>query len=169
VRVSHPSQWKSFNAFSDSIRSDIAIIESHGKMSLGNPADNLAKVIDHFNCSGAPSHVACLRKVSGRDIQSYIIDAGLFFGPVKDTTNVDHDSLPSIQSGRAADVPIIIGTNAQELSLSSALSDLQANVLANVTLGVFDLFGLDISAVLKPLEVLYDQKHSIWPLQIFDR
>ncbi|KAF1827590.1 alpha/beta-hydrolase [Dissoconium aciculare CBS 342.82] len=146
-----------------------AIIESHGKMSLGNPADNLAKVIDHFNCSSAPSHVACLRKVSGRDIQSYIIDAGLFFGPVKDTTNVDHDSLPSIQSGRAADVPIIIGTNAQELSLSSALSDLQANVLANVTLGVFDLFGLDISAVLKPLEVLYDQKHSIWPLQIFDR
>jgi hypothetical protein len=144
-------------------------MESQAVLNLGDPALNYANVVEHFNCTHAYSHLDCLRDVPGKAIQSYISEQSLYFSPAIDATNMDHDTLPSIQSGQFANVPVFIGTNSNELPLSSLAADVTATVMANVTSIAFDTIGLDISPILKPLEALYDLPISVFPADLEDR
>jgi carboxylesterase type B len=144
-------------------------MESQAVLNLGNPGWNYQNVVDHFGCTWALSHLDCLREVPGMDLITYISENNLFFWPVKDDTNMADDTLPSIQSGEFAAVPILIGTNSNELPLNSLVADLTANVMANLTKGFFDIFGINIAPVLKPLEALYDMPDTTLPLNLEDR
>lgn len=144
-------------------------MESEAVLDLGTPAVNYAMVVAHFGCTNALSPLACLRNVSGTAIQSYISEASLYFWPVKDNTNMGDNTLPSIQSGQFADVPVYIGTNSNELPLNSIVSDISAKVMANATEILFDTLGINISPILNPLKALYDQPNSILPLNAEDQ
>jgi carboxylesterase type B len=132
-----------------------AIMESQNALIIGDPALNYANVVAHFNCTTAPSQIACLRDVSGTAIQSYITEAGLFFGPVVDKTNVNANTLGSITSGQIANVPILIGSNKDEFRVFSALFGLNPAAYPNLATLVLDVLGLDISTIATPLATLY--------------
>jgi acetylcholinesterase/carboxylesterase 2 len=130
-------------------------MESQNALILGSPSANYANVVAHFNCTSAASQLSCLRAVSGPAIQDYITEQGLFFGPVKDKTNVDANTLPAIASGQFARVPVLIGSNKDEFRVFSALFGLNPAAYPNLASLVFDVLGLNISLIEAPLAALY--------------
>ncbi|KAH8820239.1 liver carboxylesterase 1 precursor [Xylogone sp. PMI_703] len=74
-------------------------------------------VLSHFSCEAAPSPIDCLRKVPATSIKSFIEDEYLFFPPVDKDGTQYNDVRASILSRKFADVPIFLGTNANELSI----------------------------------------------------
>lgn len=137
-----------------------AIMESEAVLTYGNGETNYNNVVSHFNCSSAASQIACLRKVSGTDIQTYITAQDLTWPPVQDNeTYVGYHSLSSIQSGQFADVPILIGTNKDEgrvfaslLGVNGSTSSASAASVADAVRGAT---GIDISSIVVPLSTLY--------------
>lgn len=95
-----------------------AIMESQNQLASGNGALSYAQVAKNFGCSTSTSTLACLRKVPATDLQAYITEEGLgFFEVTGDGTSVGKQAITSILSGKFADVPILIGTNAQEATV----------------------------------------------------
>ena len=91
-----------------------AIMESEADTLAGNATANWLQVVDHFNCAAAPSPLVCVRSVAATEIQDYIQPQGLNFIPVPDNFTVRADVRPSIISKTFAQVPFLLGTNAEE-------------------------------------------------------
>lgn len=132
-----------------------AIMSSQQDLAVGTGLGSWEDVIDHFECSASPSPIKCLREVHGTDIQAYIQSKTIAFPPViGDGTNEGPGTLESIQHGRFANVPILIGTNANEgtiftrvLGLGPDLAPVEmilgpiAENITNVTQTILDTYS----------------------------
>lgn len=116
-----------------------AIMESEATAATGNGLVSYNAVSAHFGCTLTPSPLACLRKVDGKAILQYITASGLGFFPVNDNTNVGYNSLPSIESGQFANVPILIGTNKNEGTVFAEIFGLGSDLDAIDDLGIPEL------------------------------
>lgn len=106
-----------------------AIMESQQALRSGNGLTSYNQVAANFDCVTAPSVIECLRKVPGTDIQKYITDNGVNFPPVTgDGTDSGSQTLPAIQSGKFANVPIFIGTNHDEFTVFLNILGVPSNV-----------------------------------------
>ncbi|KAK5109587.1 hypothetical protein LTR85_002479 [Meristemomyces frigidus] len=131
-----------------------AILESQQTLIVGNGLTAYEQVLAHFGCALAASPIDCLRKVSGTDIQTYIAQAGLSFPPVEgDGTYLASQTLPSIVSGKFADVPILIGTNANEARVFLAVAGLDNGT--NIVDDVLGLVGLNVSTIEQSIGATY--------------
>ncbi|KAE8150467.1 Carboxylesterase [Aspergillus avenaceus] len=101
-----------------------AIIESQETLLPGNASMNYQNVSDHFGCSD----IDCLRQVPWREIQGYVANASLYFKPVTDNVTYVADIRDSARTGEFANVPLLIGTNKDELSGVVWLLKERANV-----------------------------------------
>lgn len=98
-----------------------AILESSGLGLSGGSNYSYQQVVAQFNCTSAPSPIACLRKVKATDIKTYIENQSLTFSPVNNDGTQLNDVRPSIDSGKFAHVPIIIGANPNEGRIFAAI------------------------------------------------
>ncbi|KAL3481111.1 alpha/beta-hydrolase [Aspergillus californicus] len=89
-----------------------AIMESQTAALPEDGAANYQNVSQHFGCTD----INCLRNVPMHDLQNYILGNNLFFYPSVDNVTCVSDIRKSIDKGTSANVPIILGTNANELS-----------------------------------------------------
>ncbi|KAI9369617.1 alpha/beta-hydrolase [Aspergillus egyptiacus] len=89
-----------------------AIIESEAMELPRNGTANYQNVSQYFNCTD----IQCLRNVSATSIQDYISNNHLFFKPVDDGVSYVSDIRNSITNGSSANIPILIGSNRNELS-----------------------------------------------------
>ncbi|CAK3840514.1 liver carboxylesterase 1 precursor [Lecanosticta acicola] len=106
-----------------------AIMESQQALRAGNGLVSYNQVAANFGCALALSPLACLRKVSGTAIQQYISNNSVDFPPVtNDGTDSGSQTLPAIESGKFADVPILIGTNKDEFTVFLAILGLNPQV-----------------------------------------
>lgn len=112
-----------------------AILESQQALATGNGTANYEQVLEHFGCTD----IECLRGVPAQDILAYNTANSLTYSPVLDDgTNVASNTLPSIKSGKFANVPILIGTNLDEFSVFAAILGLRADPSnLNQVLGAF--------------------------------
>jgi carboxylesterase type B len=120
---------------------------------------NYNQTLSHFGCV----NIDCLRRVPALDLKAYIEDEGLAFAPVEDPATFRNDVRPAIRSGSFADVPILMGTNLNEVrvflgvlgltngadAVGQVLSALQLNDTLGQTLiaeytanGVDDLYAI---------------------------
>jgi carboxylesterase 2 len=106
-----------------------------------------ASVLAHFGCTT----LECIRGVKGTDIQAYVNSAGLMAGfpPVEGDGTYTSNVLPSILSGKFADVPVLMGTNLNETTVFFEVAGLNSNT--DLVDGVSALTGLNISAIEGPL------------------
>jgi carboxylesterase type B len=95
-----------------------AIIQSTGTDISRPPSTSYEQVVAHFNCTAtaAASQLTCLRNVLAADIKTYISQNSIDFNPVPDQTFTE-DINPYITTHKLADVPILIGSNANEGSI----------------------------------------------------
>lgn len=123
-----------------------AILESQQTGLFGSGPDSYDKTVAHFNCDQASSQIDCLRGIRAEDIQSYISSENVVFPPVvNDGTYVASNSLPSIQSGKFANVPILIGTNKDEFRVFLKILGIDSNTdLVDL---VLQQTGIDISGI----------------------
>lgn len=70
-------------------------------------------------------------------------------------TSVGTNTLPSILSKEFADVPIMIGSNANEFRIFLAVLGLAPTASTNLPALVSDLLGLNISSIEEPIMDLY--------------
>jgi len=137
-----------------------AIMESQATGLPGNGTTSYENVVAHFNCTNATSQLACLRTVDAFAIRDYLISSNLYFPPViNDGTYVASDSLPEIQSGKFAPVPILIGTNKDEGRVFVDLLGLDPANSGNESLVnqiIEDVTGIDVSSILQALLNGYD-------------
>ncbi|KAE8392921.1 hypothetical protein ETB97_006143 [Aspergillus alliaceus] len=116
-----------------------AIVESEQALFHNGP-ENYQKVLENFNCPD----VDCLRGISAIDIVDYIQEQTLLFGPTEDDKTYISNVTTSIDSGQFADVPIMLGTNKNELSalvwaISQSSSYSIRLTLAGVLVKLFDV------------------------------
>jgi carboxylesterase type B len=104
---------------------------------------NYEKVLSHFGCST----LECIRGVSGTDIQAYVNSAGLTAGfpPVEGDGTYTSNVLPSILSGKFANVPVMAGTNLDEFRVFLQLLGLGSD--ADLAESVSSITGFNISAI----------------------
>jgi carboxylesterase 2 len=125
-------------------------MESSGKSVTGNGTQNYNQVAAYFGCSTAASPLACLRKVSSADMLSYISTNSIAFDPVVGDGTFLLDVRPSVNSGKFAKVPLLIGTNKDEGRAFVALAgfDFSAPATnASVENGVQSATGLNLSTI----------------------
>ena len=93
-----------------------AIMESKGKLP-GNATQAYDQTLQHFGCSNEPSPIDCLRGVPATDIQQFVetFPTTTVFAPTYDDTQTA-DVPGVIQSGGMANVPFIVGSNADDAS-----------------------------------------------------
>ena len=89
-------------------------MESEAKFLSGNSTANWLTVVEHFNCTTAKSPTQCMRSVNALDIKRFIETEVLNFSPVYNNVTATTDVRPFILSKEFAQVPILLGTNAQE-------------------------------------------------------
>jgi carboxylesterase type B len=90
-----------------------AIMQSQASGVHGEPAV-FSKMAKELGCPAGKGEVACVQKVPAAKIKDVIERGGHQFGPVPDGTTHVMDVRDSFKSGKAAKVPMIIGTNADE-------------------------------------------------------
>lgn len=119
-------------------------MESPNQAATGAGLASYYQVAANFGCSGALSVLACLRKVPATDLQKYITDNGVgFFEVVGDGTSVGKQSLGSLASGKFANVPVLIGSNANEATVFVNIAGLDGNPDINQTLAANGIpFGI---------------------------
>jgi hypothetical protein len=88
---------------------------------VGDSLVNYEKVLIHFGCFINFSPIDCLRAVPATEILDFITEKNLAFAPVVGDGTCHVDVRPSLVSGEFADVPVLIGTNADEFRVFSAL------------------------------------------------
>ncbi|KAL4788733.1 Carboxylesterase [Aspergillus venezuelensis] len=89
-----------------------AIIESQQRILPGNGTDNFINAMAHFNCD----NTECLRQVPVQELTDYIKNQSFFFAPVYDNITCVSNVESTIESGQFANVPLLMGTNRNELS-----------------------------------------------------
>ena len=118
-----------------------AIMESQNTVLIGDGKANYENVLSHFGCAS----LDCIRGVAATDIQAYVDEQGLSFPPVEGDGTYTSNILPSILSGKFANVPIMMGTNKDEAQIFLAVAGLDDGT--SLVDGVFDLTGLKISSI----------------------
>ncbi|KAL4964209.1 Carboxylesterase [Aspergillus stella-maris] len=117
-----------------------AIIESQQRELPGNGTANFLNAAAHFNCE----NTQCLREVPVRELTDYIRDENMFFAPVYDNVTCVLDVRPHIEDGQFANVPLLMGTNRDELSQAVyALSDNGTLTPQKTLQGLLERLGLD--------------------------
>jgi carboxylesterase 2 len=91
-----------------------AILESQASMFTGSALANYNQVLAHFGCGSSPAPLTCIQQVSAESILTYISTNALDFAPANDHVTSTTDVRPNILSKQWADVPIFLGTNANE-------------------------------------------------------
>lgn len=95
-----------------------AIMESNGLSAVVDSgaagAASWAALASAVGCADAASQLACVRNVDAATIKSVIEHAALSFPPTEDNVTCVADVRSSIASKRWADLPILIGSNANE-------------------------------------------------------
>jgi carboxylesterase type B len=130
-----------------------AIMESQAAFIPGVPAISFLKTVNEFGCASADSSIDCLRKVPAEQLRDYITENNVFFPPEDDGLTYTSDVRPSIRNKEFADVPVLIGTNADEGRVFAAAFGL-AN--ASSTVGdVIDLLFPDNPIVGNAVAALY--------------
>lgn len=89
-----------------------AIMQSEAAGLSGGP-ESWKALSTALNCTGT-STIACVRKAPASTIKSIIEKANLNFDPVKDDVTCSKNISLALTSGKAAKVPFIIGSNAQD-------------------------------------------------------
>lgn len=102
-----------------------AIMESQQALDPFNSLDAYNSAVANFSCTSAPSHLECLRNVPVQDLKDYLDETLAFFGPVQEDGTSTQDIRPSINSGKFAKVPIMMGTNLNEGRVFEALLGLE--------------------------------------------
>lgn len=127
-------------------------MQSQNQAATAVGAASYSQVAANFKCTGPGSVLACLRKVPATDLQKYITDNGVgFFEVTGDGTSVGKQSLGSLASGKFANVPILIGSNANEATVFVDIAGLNGNSNVNQTLAANGLpFGVS-EATLKSM------------------
>jgi carboxylesterase 2 len=118
-----------------------AIMESQNTVLIGDGKVNYNKVLSHFGCAS----LECIRGVAATDIQAYVDNEGLQFPPVEGDGTYTSNILPSIVSGKFANVPIMMGTNLDEAQIFLAVAGLDSGT--DLVDGVLELTGLNISSI----------------------
>lgn len=139
-----------------------AIMESQNTLLLGDGKANYNKVLSHFGCAS----LDCIRGVAATDIQTYVDNEGLQFPPVEDGTYTNN-ILPSVVSGKFANVPILMGTNLDEAQIFLAVAGLDSGT--SVVDGVLALTGLNISSIENSLLSMYAAKGVDGGLALLNR
>jgi carboxylesterase 2 len=129
-----------------------AIMESQNTVLIGDGKANYNKVLSHFGCTS----LECIRGVAATDIQAYVNNEGLQFPPVDGDGTYTHNILPSIVSGKFANVPILMGTNLDEAQIFLAVAGLDSGT--SLVDGVLELAGLNISSIENSLLSMYAAK-----------
>lgn len=127
-------------------------MESQNTLLIGDGKANYNKVLSHFGCAS----LDCIRGVSATDIQTYVDNEGLQFPPVDGDGTYTSNILPSIVSGKFANVPILMGTNLDEAQIFLAVAGLESGT--SVVEGVLELTGLNISSIENSLVSMYAAK-----------
>jgi carboxylesterase 2 len=120
-----------------------AIMESQQAGLVGDGKLNYENVLSHFGCTT----LECIRGVSGTDIQAYVNSAGLMngFPPVDGDGTYSSNVLPSILSGKFANVPVMAGTNLDEFRVFLAVLGLNGDT--DLVETVSQTTGINISAI----------------------
>lgn len=91
-----------------------AIMQSEASGVRGN-VKAWPRLVQDVGCTNTTEELKCLREVPALKIKEAIEKRNLVFGPVPDGgKTMEQDVRASITSGKAAKVPIIIGTNSNE-------------------------------------------------------
>ncbi|KAF2400841.1 alpha/beta-hydrolase [Trichodelitschia bisporula] len=90
-----------------------AILESNA-MGVTGGETSYTTLLKATNCTFAPSPLTCLRAVPAEAIKDTIERANLGFDPVADEITRTADVAARFTSGKAAKVPLIIGSNADD-------------------------------------------------------
>lgn len=142
-----------------------AIMESSAHLPGNGPAA-WKNVSTHFGCNPPPdgdTQTTCLRKVKGIDLINYITQYEVHTDPVYgDGTYTASQNLAKLNNKDFADVPLMIGTNHDELTLfeeAAGLNDQSALVSSIAT-----LTGLDASTVSNWTSVLYPIQQGLFQL-----
>lgn len=91
-----------------------AIMQSNGLSATADAGINWSTLVVLLGCSKAKSHIECVRKVDGAKIKDIIEHKNLGFSPVQDSVTFVSDIRNSSIAGRAAKIPIIVGSNKDE-------------------------------------------------------
>jgi carboxylesterase type B len=90
-----------------------AIMQSQASGVHGDPAV-FAKLAKQLGCAAGKGELACVAAAPAAKIKDLIEHAGHQFGPVQDGVTHLTDVRDAFKAGKAAKVPMIIGTNADE-------------------------------------------------------
>lgn len=91
-------------------------------------------VVSELGCAGdsPQAELACVQAADGRAVRDVVNEASIDFGPVNDgVTQVELPYLDSRAAGRAAQVPLLIGTSSQEGNNLAATYELTPEDIAN--------------------------------------
>ncbi|KAH8694101.1 carboxylesterase [Talaromyces proteolyticus] len=91
-----------------------AIMESQQAGLTGDGLESYYMVLSNFSCETASSPIDCLRHVPATEIKAFIESQSLLFPPVDNDGTQLNDVRSSISSKKFANVPIFLGTNANE-------------------------------------------------------
>jgi carboxylesterase 2 len=118
-------------------------MESQQAGLVGDGKLNYESVLAHFGCTT----LECIRRVPGTDIQAYVNSAGLMngFPPVDGDGTYSSNVLPSILSGKFANVPVMAGTNLDEFRVFLAVLGLNGDT--DLVETVSQTTGINISAI----------------------
>ncbi|CZR58487.1 related to triacylglycerol lipase V precursor [Phialocephala subalpina] len=106
-----------------------AILESQATMFTGSGLTLYQQTLKNFKCDTSPAPLTCLQQVSAEEITTYISTSALDFPPSNDHVTSTTDIRPNILSKQFADVPIIMGTNANEGRVFAAAAGLDSPTL----------------------------------------
>jgi len=118
-----------------------AILESEQALLIGDGRTSYQNVSAYFGCTT----IQCLRQVSATDIKAYIEANSLAFPPVNSDSTSVSDIQASISSGKFAKVPIMMGTNLNEVCAFLDVAGLSGNETAVIDSALADL-GLNSTA-----------------------
>lgn len=90
-----------------------AIMQSQAMSPKDGPAA-WQKITSEVGCTDSASQLDCMRKVDAQKLKSVAEKMSLGFAPVEDDVTNSHDFATAVTSGKAAKVPIMLGTTADE-------------------------------------------------------
>ncbi|MAD87569.1 MAG: hypothetical protein CL912_31815 [Deltaproteobacteria bacterium] len=90
------------------------ILESTGGSFPLNPRDSWNQLVKSTGCTNAASRIACVRQVPATQIKNIIEQNSIGFGPVEDGITYTANTRAKFFAKKAADVPLLHGTNSNE-------------------------------------------------------
>ena len=105
------------------------ILESGSATNLGSYSNGAPGSVDSWNaladglgCTGSSDVLACVRAADAFAIRDIIEHDALLFAPAYDNVTFPRSAIQARRTGHAARVPLMIGTNAQESTVYTALT-----------------------------------------------